>query len=99
MTFTELSAFMGQDLREVYFDIAKGDVEIFRQMEGFKDYNPETEALNLKKPIYGLKDAPRAWRSNRHRVLIELLSCRQLYAEPELHVVHVYRDDTNNWST
>ena len=40
------------------------------------------------KPIYGLKDAPRAWRKKLHQVLIGQLSCRQLYAEPELYCAH-----------
>ena len=45
----------------------------------------------MLKPIYGLKDAPRAWRTKLHQVLIQWLSCRQLYSGPELYCVH--RDD------
>ena len=42
----------------------------------------------MLKPIYGLKDAPRAWRKKLHQVLIQWMSCRQLYSEPELYCVH-----------
>ena len=40
------------------------------------------------KPMYGLKDAPRAWRKKLHQVLIQCLLCRQLCTEPELYCVH-----------
>ena len=41
--------------------------------------------LDMIKPIYGFKDAPRAWRKKMHQVFAAWLSCRQLYAEPEPH--------------
>ena len=41
------------------------------------------------KPIYGLKDAPRAWRKKLHQVLIDWQSSRQLLAEPELYCTHL----------
>ena len=42
----------------------------------------------MLKPVYGLKDAPRAWRKNLHEVLVGWMSCRQLCSEPELYCVH-----------
>ena len=58
MTFKELSALTGTELREVQFDIPKADLEILRQIPAFKGYDPYKECLNMIKPIYGLKDAP-----------------------------------------
>ena len=50
----------------------------------------------MVKPIYGLKDAPRAWRKKLHQVLIDWNSSRQLYAEPELYCTHVEQKDGPN---
>ena len=47
----------------------KTDITILRKIKGFENYNPNTNTLNMKKPIYGLKDAPRAWRKKLHQVL------------------------------
>ena len=48
----------------------------------------------MVKPIYGLKDAQRAWRKRLHQVLS---SCgtmgdtmKQLHAEGEIHTLHTY---------
>ena len=42
----------------------------------------------MLKAIYGLKDAPRAWRKRLHEVLCGFNS-RQLQAEPEIYVKHL----------
>ena len=88
MTFEELSALSGQDIRKVEFDVPKADIECLRQMLDFKDFDPKYETLTMLKPIYGLKDAPRAWRKKFLQVLMQWMSCRQLYTEPELYCVH-----------
>ena len=88
MTFEELSALIGTPLREVQFDVPRADLECLREIPAFKDYDPVRETLYMIKPIYGLKDAPRAWRKKFHEVLKQWMSCRQLYSEPELYCVH-----------
>lgn len=88
LIFEELSAFTGQDIRKVEFDVPKVDIDSLRELLDFKDFDPKYETLTMLKPIYGLKDAPRAWRKKLHGVLIGWLSCRQLYSEPELYCVH-----------
>ena len=72
MTFAELSA-LTWTVREVEFDIPVKDVHLLRKMI---------------KPIYGLKDAPRAWRQKLHQILIDWNKSRLLYAEPELYCCH-----------
>ena len=66
-------------------------------MGDFKEYNLDMEALDAIKFIHGLKDAFRAWRKELHQVFIQGLGCRQLYVEPELHVVHEQNDHNGNW--
>ena len=62
MTFEELSQLTGEPLREVQFELDAEDVAIVRSIPGFKDFDPVSEVLAMTKAIYGLKDAPRAWR-------------------------------------
>lgn len=66
-------------------DVPKAHLECLQKIEGFEDFNASTEALTMLKPIYGLKDVPRAWGKKFHQVLIQWVSCLQLYSEPELH--------------
>ena len=88
MTFEELSAFSGQDVRKVEFDAPKVDIEGLREFPDFRDFEPVKETLTMLKPIDGLKDAPRAWRKKLHQVLVQWLSLRQFYIEPALYCVH-----------
>ena len=88
MAFEEFSALRGQDIRKVEFDVPKVDIECLRQLPDFKDFDPAKEALTMLKPIYGLKDALRAWRKKFHQVFVQWLSCRQFYIEPECYYVH-----------
>ena len=91
MAFEEFSALSGQDIRKVEFDVPKADVYCLRALFDFNDLDPVEETLVMLKPIYGLKDAPRAWRKTLHQVLVPWMSCRQLYAGPGLYCVH--KDD------
>ena len=50
----------------------------------------------MLKPIYGLNDAPRAWRKKLHQVLESWQQCQQLYAEPELYCVHKSRSQRSH---
>ena len=45
MTFEELSALSGQDIRKVEFDVPKVDIDWFQQLLDFKDYDPVKETL------------------------------------------------------
>ena len=99
VAFEDLSAPIGTELRAVQFDIPKQDIDICRQMGWFNDFNPELEILNMIKPIYGLKGAPRARRKKSHQVQTQRLSCRQLRAELELHVVREYEGFNCDWGS
>ena len=87
MTFEELSRLTGEQLRAVEFDLTSEDVKILRLIPGFEDFDPAMETLTMIKPIYGLKDAPRAWRKKLHLILTEW-GMYQLYADSQLYAKH-----------
>ena len=87
MTFEEYARATGEQLREVEFEVTAEDAELIRKLPGFEDFDYKTEVLKMLKAIYGLKDAPRAWRKRLHEVLCGW-NMSQLQAEPEIYVVH-----------
>ena len=87
MTFKELSELTGQPLREVQFELTAEDVLLLRKIPGYEDFDPHTEVLSMVKPIYGLKDAPRAWQKKLHGILVEW-GLVQMYADGQLYVSH-----------
>ena len=70
------------------FRRAQGRLDCLKQLRGLDTFNPAIESLTMIKPIYGFKDAPRAWRKTFHQVLEGWQQCQELYAKPELHCVH-----------
>ena len=88
LAFEDFSAVTGQQIRKVEFDVPKVDLECPRQLYDFNDFDSKCKTLLVLKPIYGLKNAPRAWRKKLHEVLTGWMSCRQLYSELDLYCVH-----------
>ena len=87
MDFAETARHTGTPLRAVEFDLHPRDIPILRKLKGFENFDPRTETLRMIKPIYGLKDAPRAWRQKLHQVLTDF-GLKQLIAEGEVYVLH-----------
>ena len=73
----------------------KADIDCLRELFDLKGFDPVKETVAMLKPIYGRNDALRALRKTLHQVLIQWMSCRQLYAEPEFYCVHE-RDEVTN---
>ena len=73
LTFEELYR-SGEDkvLRDVQMLIPPGSEELLRTLPGFEDYNSQTECLKMKKPGFGLKDAPRLWGLALKKVLSKI---------------------------
>ena len=88
LAFEELSNLTGAECRAMQFDVPKQDLGCLKQIKGFETFNLATEILKVLKVIYGLKDAPRAWRKKLHQVLEGWQQCQQLCAEQELYCVH-----------
>ena len=87
MTFEELSRITGEPLRQVQFELTPEDALLLRKIPGFEGFDPNTEVLTMIKAIYGLKDAPRAWRKKLHEVLT---SCGMYptISDPQVYLAH-----------
>ena len=66
LSFEELSKLTGTECRAVPLDVPKQDLDCLKQIKGFENLTRFVEILTMLKPIYGLKDAPRAWRNRLH---------------------------------
>ena len=66
LSFKELSKLTGTGCRAVKFDVPKQDLGCLKQINGFETFNPLIAILAVIKPMYGFKDAPRAWRKKLH---------------------------------
>jgi hypothetical protein len=75
LTFRELSSLTGESLRRVSFTPPPHYGDFIRELPGCSQYVESEHELEMDKPVYGLKDAPRAWRKRLH------LAMQQLQAE------------------
>jgi len=69
MTFKQMAELSGIEAREVCFDPPTGSEQYFRELKNMSQYNWATQTLRMLKPVYGLKDAPKAWKLQLDRVL------------------------------
>jgi len=90
VTFAELSAMTGEPLREVSLLPPKNLEARFRQLPGLQGIDFSTHCLKLHKPIYGLTDAPRAWRKKLHQLLLDA-GLRSLAGDDSIYVLHCPR--------
>ena len=60
--FDQLSTTTGTELRQVAFTPPRGAEKYFKELTGCRHYDPTVMVLRMLKPVYGLKDSPRAWR-------------------------------------
>ena len=65
----------------------KGYESFIKEIKGMEMYDPEKHELIMLKAIYGLKDAPRAWRRPLHAALLQL-NGRQMKSENALYMWH-----------
>ena len=71
----EFSRLIGTACRAVQLDVPRLDSECLEQIKESENFNPMKETLHMLKPMYGLRDAPRAWRNKLQQVLEQLQSC------------------------
>ena len=86
MSFTELAKLEGSAERDVAFTPPKGSEDLFVEVEKGR-YNPWKHALRMLKAVYGLRDAPKAWRTRLCQVLAES-GGRPCFSDPSLWVWH-----------
>ena len=72
LTFAELAKLSGDPIRDVSFVPPDGSERFFQELPGLADLHFSTEVLRLLKPAYGLKDAPKAWRTRLDQALQQL---------------------------
>ena len=70
MTFEMLARTTGEPLREVCLEIDPADADLVRAQSGFETFDYQCEVLRLRKAIYGLRDAPRAWSLQLRKALL-----------------------------
>ena len=87
LSFEELAELTGEHLRVVQFEVSHADAQILRKIPGYASFDPSKEVLLMKKAVYGLKDAPRAWRKKLHGLLASF-GLASLYADPQLYAAH-----------
>jgi hypothetical protein len=80
MTFDQMAQLSGVEAREVCFDPPTGCEKYFQELPGMHTYNPLTMTLRMLKAVYGLKDAPKAWKLQLDRVL-RLAGGRQCHTD------------------
>jgi hypothetical protein len=81
LTFAELARITGTAQRRASFIPPKGHDIYIRELVGFENFNSEEWELEMVRAIYGLKDAPRAWRITLHRVMLELGAKARVHME------------------
>ena len=88
LTFEELHR-TGEDkvLRNVQMLLPPGAEQLLRTLPGFENYCGQTECLKMKKPGFGLKDAPRLWGLALRKVL-KLIGLTATQVDPQLFLKH-----------
>ena len=88
ITFEELHK-SGVDpvLRKVQMLLPPGAEELIRTIPGFEDYDGQQECLEMLKPGFGLKDAPRLWGLALQKVLAKI-GLKAVRVDSQLFVKH-----------
>ncbi len=71
MTFAEFAELTNQPERIIAFTAPPGYVKYFRELQICRDFDEDRDVMLMLKPVYGLKDAPRAWRIKLDQALSE----------------------------
>ena len=87
LTFEELQHENQGVLRQVEISLPPGGEHLIRTLPGYEDFCAENEVLFLRKPGFGLKDAPRLWLLALKRVLTAL-GAVPTNVDPQLYAIH-----------
>ena len=85
LTFEEVSRMTGTPLRSVQLILPKGAAALLQKIPGYEKFDPLRHVLDMIRPGFGLKDAPRLWHLRIDEVMHKfgthsLVSDPQLYA-------------------
>ena len=87
MAFDELCALTGDEMREVSVNPPKGSWKFLSNFPIMKGCNEAAHVLKLVKGVYGLKDAPRAWRIKLD-IVLQKLGGKPMKSDPCLYIWH-----------
>ena len=87
LTFEELQHENQGVLRQVEISLPPGGEYLIRTLPGYEDFCAEREVLFLRKPGFGLKDAPRLWLLALKRALTDL-GAVPTNVDPQLYAIH-----------
>ena len=74
-TFDEISRLTGEKVRRAGFHTPKGYESFVKELPGMEAYDRNVHELLLTKTVYGMKDAPRAWRIRYTRLSHHCIIC------------------------
>ena len=84
VTYEELAQLTGEKKREVNFYLPTWSIPLLRQVPGFENFDPKTEALRCDKPGTGLVDAPRAFSMKLSQITRDKCKLIPSQVDPEL---------------
>ena len=87
LTFEKMAELTGEPLRTVCIKMPPETADLLRTFPQFKSFDPYRQALKLIKPVYGLKDAPRAWRLMLDIVLTQL-NGKKMIVDRQIYMWH-----------
>ena len=73
----------GEKLRRAAFTPPSAYASFIRELPDCAHYSESSHELEMLKAVYGLKDAPRAWRKQLHMALAEL-NAEQLRTDADI---------------
>jgi hypothetical protein len=72
LTFEELAKLTGAPVRRCAFKPPAGYGDFIRELPNCQHFDETKHELEMVKPVYGLKDAPRAWRKRLHLAMLAM---------------------------
>eukprot|EP00959_Pyramimonas_sp_CCMP1952_P033505 703311-Pyramimonas_sp.AAC.1 len=72
LTFQDVADMASEPLRTVQLGLPKVTVKIARQFEQLSKYDVSQQCLEMLRPGFGLKDAPRLWNLRLKQVMTKL---------------------------
>ena len=69
LPLSEIAKLDGEVRRSVQFLVPEGSIPLLRQLDGYEDFDGNSECLEMLRAGFGLKDAPRAWSMVLTKVL------------------------------
>jgi hypothetical protein len=87
MNFTDYAEITGEPIRQISFSPPTNSEPLIRELKGFETFNSTTECLNLLKPAYGLRDAPRAWKVRLDKAL-QVIGAKPLPTDASVYTMH-----------